>query len=143
MWRVLMKKNYITSLLHNPERRRYSRVAFDRSAWVIAHSERHRFDQMYNLSMGGACILGKSSLQEGDICDFELHDNGRHTCRIVKFCARVIRTGADSLALEFVDMDVDSYMFLQTMVLYYADDPLGVVTEFQENFPRPSITASC
>jgi len=93
--------------------------------------------------MGGVCIEGRSSLQAGDFCVFELHDDGRHTCRVVKFCARVLRTGADSLALEFVDMDVDSYMFLQTMVLYYADDPLGVVTEFQDNFPRPAITGSC
>ena len=138
-----MKKSYITSQLHNRERRHYSRVAFNRSAWLTTHSERHRFDQLRNLSMGGVCIQGQSLLQTGDMCDFELHDDGRHSCRIVKFCARVLRTGADSLALEFVDMDVDSYMFLQTMILYNADDPLGVVTEFQDNFPNPSIAATC
>ena len=138
-----MKKSYITSQLHNRERRHYSRVAFNRSAWLTAHSKRQQFDQAHNLSMGGVCIQVQSLLQTGDMCDFELHDEGRHSCRVVKFCAHVIRTGADSLALEFVDMDVDSYMYLQTMVLYHADDPLRVVTEFQDNFPRPSITASC
>ncbi|MEA2114202.1 MAG: hypothetical protein U9P36_02315 [Thermodesulfobacteriota bacterium] len=40
-------------------------------------------------------------------------------------------------------MDVDNYMFLQTLILYNTDDPLGVVTEFQDNFPNPPIAATC
>jgi hypothetical protein len=138
-----MKEKHRALSLHNRERRRFSRVPFDRSAWLTIHNRKQRFDRVENLSMGGVCILGKTPLQTGDICDCELHDDGDHSCRIVRFCARVLRIREDCVALEFVDMDVDSYMFLQTMVLYYADDPLGVVTEFQDNFPRPSISVSC
>jgi len=143
MERAPMNRKNTALLLHDQERRRFSRVAFDRCAWLTVHNRKQRFDKVSDLSMGGVSIQGKSSLQSGDICEFELHDDGPHTCRVVKFCARVIRAGNTGMALEFVDMDVDSYMFLQTMILYYADDPLGVVTEFQDNFPRPSITASC
>ena len=98
---------------------------------------------MGNLSIGGVCIRGRSSLQEGDVCDFELHDNGPCASWIVKGRARVIRTEIDQLALEFVDVDVASYMFLQTMVLYCADDPLAVAAEFQTDFSCPAVSASC
>lgn len=138
-----MQTNSVASQQHNQERRRYSRVVFDRSCWLTDHDKRQHFDQVCNLSMGGACIQGPTSLRPGDICDFELHEDGPSFCRIVKFCARVIRTGSDKLALEFVNMDVENYIFLQTLVLYNTDDPLGVVTEFQDNFPNPSIAATC
>ena len=138
-----MQANSVASQRHIQERRRYSRVVFDRSGWLTAHDKRQHFAQVCNLSMGGACLQGSTSLLPGDICDFELCDDGRNSGRIVKFCARVIRTGSDKLALEFVNMDVDNYMLLQTLVLYNTDDPLGIVTEFQDNFPNPSLSATC
>jgi hypothetical protein len=138
-----MKKKYIASQLHYRERRHYSRVTFDRTAWLKAHGKRQQFDKTRNLSMGGVCIQGQSKFNTGDICDFELHDEGRHSCRVVKFCARVIRSKDDSLALQFVDMDVDSYNYLQTMVLYHAEDPLEVATEFKDSFQSSSYTAFC
>ena len=138
-----MQANSVVSQRQNQERRRYSRVVFDRGSWLTDHDRRQRFDQVCNLSMGGACLQGSTSLRAGDMCDFELHEDGLKFCRIVKLCARVLRTGSGKLALEFVNMDVDNYMFLQTLILYNTDDPLGVVTEFQNNFPSPSLTATC
>jgi hypothetical protein len=128
---------------HHQERRRFSRVTFDRSAWLTIPDKRQHFEQVGNLSMGGAYIQGRSSFKAGDTCYLELHDNGRHSCRVVRFCARILRAGDGCLALEFVDMDTDSYMFLQTMILYGADDPLGVVTEFQDDFPRSALSGTC
>ena len=125
------------------ERRRYLRVVFDRSGWLTEQGKRQRFTQVRNLSMGGVCLQGSTSFQTGDICFFELHEDGPDSCRIIKVCARVIRIDSDNLALEFVNMDVDNYMFLQTLVLYNTDDPLGAVTEFRDNFPSPSIVATC
>ncbi len=140
-----MKKKHSGSPAHGhyQERRRFSRVAFDRGAWLTMRNKRQRFEQLGNLSMGGACVHGHSSLQAGDICHLEIHDYGRHATRVVKFCVRIVRKEGDCLALEFVDMDVDGFMFLQTLVLYSADDPLGVVAEFQDNFSRPSMGGTC
>ena len=138
-----MQANSVVSQRQNQERRRYSRVVFDRGSWLTDHDRRQRFDQVCNLSMGGACLQGSTSLRAGDMCDFELHEEGRTFCRIVKFCARVIRTGSNKLALEFVNMDVDNYMLLQTLVLYNTDDPIGIVTEFQDYFPNPPTAATC
>lgn len=138
-----MQTNSVASQQQKQERRRYSRVVFDCSGWLTAHDKRQHFEQVCNLSMGGACLHGPTSLRSGDMCDFELHEAGLRFCRIVKFCARVIWTGSNKLALEFVHMDVENYMFLQTLVLYNTDDPLGAVTEFQDTFPNPSVGITC
>lgn len=125
------------------ERRRYSRVAVHRGGWISGQDEKQRFDQIRNLSMGGACLKGKNKFRPGDSCSLELHEDGRHSTRIIKLCGRVIRSSSDNLALKFVHMDLESYMFLQTMVLYNAEDPLGIVSEFQDDFPNVSTAASC
>jgi hypothetical protein len=39
-------------------------------------------------------------------------------------------------------MEDDSYMFLQTMVLYSSDDPLGVAEDFFEDF-NPNSVSTC
>ena len=133
-----MEKDHLVPELHHRDRRRHSRVAFNHSAWLTVQNKRHSFDQMADLSMGGACIKGVAPLKPGDICDLELHEEGRHSCRIAKYCSRVIRKGGNKLALEFVDMDADSYMYLQTMILYHAEDPFDVVDDFQDDFPLDS-----
>jgi len=118
-----------------PKRRRYSRVKIDCSAWLIAKGVRIRFDKVCDLGMGGACIYGQCSLKPGDPCELELHELQGGRCMTYTYQAMVVWTGKDRLAVEFVGMDSDSYMFLQTMVLYHAEDPLEVVKEFQDGFP--------
>jgi hypothetical protein len=135
--------NIGTSQLTGKERRRYSRVAVNREGWLTAQDEKQHFEQITNLSMGGVCLRGKSSFRPGDLCTLKLHEDGRHTTRIIEFCAEVIRASDDTVALKFVQMDVDSYMFLQTIILYNADDPLGIVTEFQDDFPQSTRVGSC
>lgn len=134
--------NFVASQRHNQEWRRYSKVVFDRSGRLTDYDRRQRFDQVCKLSIGGACLQGTNSLQSGD-CNFELNEDGRYSCRIVKFCVRVIWTGSNKLAFGFVNMDVDNYIFLQTLMLYNTDDPPGVVTKFYDNFSNPFITATC
>jgi len=119
----------------DPKRRRYSRVEIDCSAWLIADGVRLRFDKVCNLSMGGACIFGQCSLKPGDLCELELHELQGGTCMTYNYQSRVVWIGKDRLAIEFINMDSFSYMFLQTMVLYHAEDPLDVVKEFQDGFP--------
>lgn len=80
-----MQANSVVSQRQNQERRRYSRVVFDSGGWLTDNDKRHRFDQVCNLSMGGACLQGSTSLRSGDMCDFELHEEGRTFCGIVKF----------------------------------------------------------
>jgi len=127
-----MKQENQAVQVEGAKRRRYSRVKIDCSAWLTVNNVREKVERVCDLSMGGVCILCQSTLEPGDMCDFELQDSN-----IAYHCtARVVWRTDDRLALEFVGMATDSYLFLQTMVLYHANDPLDVVEEFQEDFPR-------
>lgn len=114
------------------KRRRYSRVEVNCKAMLLVDNKKYKPEKIFNLGLGGVCMLYKSDLSPGDKCDFEIIDaaSGTYTYK-----ARVAWKTEDRLALEFVDMDSDSYFFLQTTVLYHADDPLNVAEEFEEDFP--------
>ena len=130
-----MEKKIPASQVDGAKRRRYSRVKIDCSAWLTINNTRKKCGRVYDLSMGGVCILSDSSLEPGDMCVFELHESKNDSSRVYQYNGRVVWKKADRFALEFVDIDSDSYFYLQTIVLYNADNPLEVAEEFQEDFP--------
>jgi len=129
--------------VHDQERRRYLRVAVNRTGCLYAGDEKHYIAKIRDLSIGGACIKGKCSLSPGLRCDLELQENGRDSSQVIRLSAQIVRKNYDELALQFIDMDKESYMFLQTVLLYHADDPLTIVSEFQDEFSNTPLSASC
>ena len=123
------------------DNRRFTRVVLSRTAKLISRTGIHEGVRVHNLSLGGLFLDGKYDVDCGDLCELEVHETGRHSCLILHFKVRVVRIESEGLALEFVDMPADSYRFLQTMILYSTDDPLGVSLEFLEDFPSPSQAA--
>ena len=121
---------------HNlSDNRRFTRVIFSRTAKLTLGTEVYEQRRVYNLSLGGLFLEGRYNVDVGEACELELYETGRHSCLILKFQVRVVRVEEGGLALEFLNMPVDSYSFLQTMVLYSTDDPFGVSLEFLEDFP--------
>ncbi len=120
------------------DNRRFTRVVFSRTAQLISHGGAHGEGRVHNLSLGGLFLEGKYDVDLGDLGQLELHETGRHSCLILHFKVRVVRIESNGVALEFIDMPTDSYKFLQTMILYSTDDPLGVSLEFLEDFPSRS-----
>lgn len=126
----------------NKNKRSYARVIFHRTARLILHGKTFEQQKIRNLSIIGLFLEGKFDAAIGDLCSIELHETGHHSCLILTFSAKVARVEQDGLGLEFLEMKPDSYMFLQTMILYATKDPLGVAEEFLEDFP-PGTMASC
>ena len=127
-----MEKNTLASKPVAKNRRRYTRVTVDCGAWFTADKTKQKSDSICNISRGGVCIQSNSTLNPGDMCNFELQDSGI----TYRFNARMAWKNDDYFGLEFVDIPPDSLFFLQTLVLYNASDPFDMVKEFQENFPR-------
>lgn len=119
-----------------------ARVLFNRNARLILHGKTYERQRIRNLSLIGMFIEGTFTAELGEICTVELQEAGRHTCLTLDFSARIVRVDPDGLGLEFQDMQSDSYMFLQTMILYATQDPLSVAEEFLEDFP-PNTDVSC
>jgi hypothetical protein len=84
----------------------------------------------------GGLFIGDAALADvvEEECQLELREKGEHSSLILKFSAKVVRVEPAGIAVEFTDMEDDSFMFLQTMVLYASDDPIGIAKDFLEDF---------
>ncbi len=125
-------------LVQRPDKRQYVRVVFTRTVKLSVEGQYRGRYRVRDLSLGGLFIEGKIDAHPGLDCRLELHETGRHSSLILDFEAKIIRTDQDGLAVEFINMEEDSYMFLQTMVLYSSDDPVGVAQDFLEGFDQGS-----
>lgn len=118
-----------------PEKRRHIRVIFTRTVRLSVNDSFVGEFPVRNLSMGGLfidnCTL--ADVVDGE-CQLELHERGAHSSLILKFSAKVVRVEQVGIGVEFTDMEDDSFMFLQTMVLYASDDPIGIAKDFMEGF---------
>ena len=121
--------------MKSKDKRSYARVLFNRKAGLILHGRTYEEQEVKNLSLIGMFIAGSFDAEVNDVCTVELRETGLHTCLTLSFTAKIVRVEKDGLGLEFQNMQPDSYMFLQTMILYATQDPLSVAEEFLEDFP--------
>ena len=128
-------------LTFTPEKRKHARVIFTRSVRVFYRDKLLGQFPARNLSLGGLYVEGKVDIASGEPCRLELHETGRRSSLIVNFCATVCRKDPEGIGVQFTDMEDDSFMFLQTMVLYFSDDPIGVAEHFLEDFTPKSASA--
>ncbi|MBV5316213.1 MAG: PilZ domain-containing protein [Desulfobulbaceae bacterium] len=118
----------------SPEKRRDTRVIFTRSVKLFVKGKLQGRYPARNLSLGGLFIEGTVNIPDGEDCHLELHETGRHSSLILTFSGKVIRQDKDGVGVKFTSMGEDSFMFLQTMVLYSSDEPVGVAEQFLETF---------
>ena len=118
----------------SPDNRRFTRVIFTRCAKLFFKGEVLGKYPVRNLSQGGLFIEGDINIPVGEEFDLELYETGRHSSLILSFSAKIVRRENDGVGVLFTYMKEDSFMFLQTMVLYSCDDPVGVAESFLEVF---------
>ncbi|WP_084456615.1 PilZ domain-containing protein [Desulfogranum mediterraneum] len=128
-----MIADYSTPKLH-PDKRQHTRVVFTRTVKIRSQNCLLGEFPARNLSMGGLFIQGCPRVQPKGYYQLELRESGRQSSLILRFYVKVARIEADGVAVEFIEMEDDSFMFLQTMVLYASDDPIGITEDFLEDF---------
>ena len=115
-------------------RRRFSRVDASRAAKLLNSSGASFEGMVADLSLCGMLLAGDYNTQVGDIVELLLYGPGHRLSLIFKYRARVVRVTQDGIALEFIGMEARSYHYLQTIILYFSEDPLGVCLEFPQEF---------
>ncbi|CAK8723682.1 PilZ domain-containing protein [Candidatus Electrothrix laxa] len=110
--------------------RKYTRVNFQRDVHLYFEGKKYIHHAVSDLSLGGMYVNGKFDQQKGDICTVELSNPENNFG--VELCARcaVVRVNDDGVALKFTSMGHESFLFLQTTLLYEAEDPMQLGTEF-------------
>ncbi|WP_417909629.1 PilZ domain-containing protein [Candidatus Electronema sp. PJ] len=110
--------------------RRFTRINFEQDVKLDFGSTKYE-KSTCNLSMGGLCVKGHFAQFVGDDCKIEMRQAGS-VGPVVDFQAKgkVVWINGQNMAIEFTEMEYDSFLFLQTALLYQAEDPLLVSSEF-------------
>jgi len=116
-------------------KRQFIRVEISQQAILEFADKKYNPCRLKDLSLTGMVLFGKFQQQAGDECIVRFSQKSTSSCFYFKACARVVRTTEDGLAIEFVSMPLDSYMLLQTTLLYTAVDPLEIGLQLPENCP--------
>ena len=125
-----------------PEKRRHARVDFSRTVSLVAGEVPRGGYLARNLSLSGLYLEGVFDVPVGESCRLELHDTNATSCQFYGFSGRISRRDERGIGVEFTSMGRESLMFLQTMVLYSADDPIDAAREFHEEF-APGSPPAC
>jgi hypothetical protein len=111
--------------------RNFTRINFDHTVRLDFGQKQYEQQSICNLSLGGICVKGHFAQKKGDSCLIELHKS-KDMVLPVEFRAKgvIAWVNSERMAVQFTEMEHDSLIFLQTALLYQADDPLLLGTEF-------------
>ncbi|WP_417910812.1 PilZ domain-containing protein [Candidatus Electronema sp. PJ] len=114
--------------------RRFTRVNSNHTVRLDFGAQQYDQQLVSNLSLGGMYIKGRFTQQPRDLCILEA-EHRLPSGASIKFQAKgsTVRCTEDGLAIQFVSMPHDSLQFLQTALLYQAEDPITIGTEFSQD----------
>lgn len=113
--------------------RQFTRVNFQRNVQLDFGGKKYSQQTVHDLSLSGIYVNGEFDQKTDDTCVIELSKAEYGAGVELRACCSVVRVNDSGIALEFTSMGHDSFLFLQTTLLYEADDPLLLGAEFVKN----------
>ena len=107
----------MTELQH--ERRRDARVTF-RTFARLSYTDKRVFEdcETKDISVSGVFVEGVSGVTQGEKCDVEFHLTGRTSSLVLEMAGETVRVQDNGVALQFFDVDEDSFYHLQNVVYF-------------------------
>ncbi len=109
--------------------RRFSRAEVALGVTVSAAGTIHRSVGPNNLSMNGVFVRGESSIPRGRDCVVKVHLGEGPDEESVQVTGRVVRVTPEGFAVEFLEVDLDSYRQLRDLVRLNSVEPKTNGTE--------------
>ncbi|MCI5142676.1 MAG: PilZ domain-containing protein, partial [Candidatus Electrothrix sp. ATG1] len=113
--------------------RQFTRLHIHLDAELDFGSQRYYRHSVGNISLGGLYVNGNFAQRSGDICTVTLNHSELDEALEIHATCSVIRSNERGVSLEFISMKLDDFCHLQTLLLYQADDPVILGTEFVNN----------
>lgn len=117
------------------KKRQFTRIQFNREVLLKFYEGEYAPRRLKDLSLTGMYVFGSFNQQCGDICQAHLFQKSVSTLLEIHASAKVIWINDEGLAIQFTSMAYDSYMYLQTTLLYEAGNPLLMGLELPDNCP--------
>ncbi len=116
-------------------KRKFIRVEIVQQARLDFQDNSYDPCRINDLSLTGMFVLGNIKQQTGDECIIRYSQTCTSSHFYFKAKAKIVRIASDGIAIEFVSMPLDSYMLLQTTLLYESVDPLEIGLQLPEDCP--------
>jgi len=113
------------------DRRGFIRIPFKTGVEIDAGAFTIRLDTEINVSMGGLRVPFAGAVpQTGTACrvSIVLQASGKRVT--IEASGKIVRIGPGSLAIEFTELDPESYQHLKQLILYNAEDAEKAEQEF-------------
>ncbi len=113
------------------ERRKFIRIPFDMEVKIGVEGKVLLANKGINISMGGIHLSTvDAKLTPGALCRIVIILNTVDRGPTLEAGGKVIRSEAGSLAIEFTELDLDSYHHLRRLILLNAAEPDKAEEEF-------------
>jgi hypothetical protein len=101
------------------ERRLEVRATF-RTTAKLCFADGRCFDdcETMNVSVSGVFVRGIKGVVFGENCQVELHLSGRTSRLVLEMAGEIVRVEEDGVALQFLEVDEDSFYHLRNIVYF-------------------------
>ena len=115
--------------MENSEKRKSTRVPFQTSADLKFSDASYSKCETANLSIKGVSVLGITGHQVGEQCFLSLALSGSTSELRLEMKGEIVRIEENSIALQFTDIDLDSFYHLKNIIYYNSEDPDSLQSE--------------
>jgi len=115
--------------------RKHARVNFNSRVEIISADQSSTVFTIKNISLAGLFLQCKKQYFPGEQCTIKLTEKWARTSYTFAISGKVVRTSETGAAIQFTAMKAETYMMLQTFLLYRCRDPLALGAEFAGTCP--------
>jgi PilZ domain len=117
------------------ERREFIRIPFDMEVTIEVEGMVLQANKGINISMGGLHLSAvDAKLTPGALCSIVIMLNTVERGPTLEAEGKVIRSGPGGLAIEFTELELDSYHHLRQLVLLNTAEPDKAEQEFDAHW---------
>ncbi len=122
------------------DRRSFIRIPFKTDVLIKAGDLLIRSNGETDISMSGLRIPYQGAVPDSAPCRATITLKALQDEVVIEAAGRIIRSAPDSVAVEFTELDLDSYNHLRQLILMNAKDPEKAEEEFDSHWgiKRPS-----
>ena len=111
------------------ERRKFRRVPFEVTA-AVQTGLVNISGTVYNLSMSGMFLATTTTIERDSPLEISIILSGSSSSLSIKLKGKLVRQTEEGIAVEFLEMDLDSFIHLRNIVAQNSDDPDSVHQEY-------------
>ena len=120
------------------EKRNFTRVLFQTEA-VVMYGEREIRGEVENLSMNGMFLRTTEKIPRDEPLEIKICLSGASSELAIDLKGSVVRQADDGVAVQFKEMDLDSFIHLKNTVAYNRGDESEIMEEVHKFIERKKL----